>query len=185
MARMPFFERQDLPPEYQSMMDHPSNLNRIFGNSPECRKAHHAMARYIRFGSKLDPKLRELAILEVGYLSRTAYEWAHHIKLGKDFGVTDDDIEKLIAFNEGKTVDLDAQCLAAIEGAKEMTIDGKMSSATFEKLRGFLGNTLLLDLIMVVAHYNGAVRMLASLELDLEENYKKYLERFPLPAKGA
>src|SRR4051812_23119840 len=65
MARIPFVAREDLPPEHQGMMDHPSNINRIFGNSPACRKAHHAMARYIRFDCKLDPRLRELAILEV------------------------------------------------------------------------------------------------------------------------
>jgi alkylhydroperoxidase family enzyme len=184
MARLPYFERDDLPPEYQSMMDHPSNLNRIFGNSPACRQAHHAMAKYIRFGTKLDPRLREMVILEVGYLSRAEYEWAHHIKLGHDFGVTDDDITKLIAFNDGKQVDLDSTLRTVLEGVREMVVGGAMSSATFEKLRAILGNTLLLDLIMVVAHYSGVVKMLGSLELDVEENYKRYLDKFPLPPKS-
>ena len=61
-----------------------------------------AWAQFIRFGSKLDPRLRELAILQVGWLARSPYEWSHHVKLGHDFGVTDDDIRALIDDTAGK-----------------------------------------------------------------------------------
>jgi hypothetical protein len=44
----------------------------------------------------------------VEYLARSPYEWSHHIKIGYGFGVSDADIETLIAQSEGKAVSLDA-----------------------------------------------------------------------------
>ena len=34
---------------------------------------------------------------------------------------------------------------------------------------------------MAIATYNGVVRVLGALEIDLEPGYESYLERFPLP----
>jgi hypothetical protein len=34
---------------------------------------------------------------------------------------------------------------------------------------------------MVIAFYNGVVRLLGSLEIDVEDSYAPYLEEFPLP----
>ena len=40
-------------------------------------------------------RLRELAILQVGYVSRIAYEYAHHIEIGRGVGVSDEDLRAL------------------------------------------------------------------------------------------
>ena len=53
----------------------------------------HGVGGYIRHKSKLDPRLRELAILQVGWLEKSEYEFTHHVKIGKEFGVTDEDIQ--------------------------------------------------------------------------------------------
>jgi hypothetical protein len=39
----------------------------------------------------------------------------------------------------------------------------------------------LTDLVLTISYYNYAVRILATLQIDVEEEYLKYLERFPLP----
>src|ERR1700722_20600015 len=39
--------------------------------------------------SQLDPVLREVAILRVGYLSKSAYEVFHHEGLGRQIGLSD------------------------------------------------------------------------------------------------
>lgn len=185
MARLPYLNKEDLPAEYRHLLDSPINLNRILANSPACRQATQETGKYIRFGSKLDPRLRELAILEVGYLARAAYEWSHHVKIAGDFGVSMEDVAKLIAFNEGRPAELDHQAQTVLNAAREMTVDGAISASTFAQLREFLDNALLVDLTVVIAHYNGIVRLLASLEVDVEESYLPYLEKMPLPASPA
>jgi hypothetical protein len=38
------------------------------------------------------------------------------------------------------------------------------------------------DLTLTIAFYNGVIRTLASLQIDVEDDYKRYLDEFPLPA---
>src|SRR5215469_601995 len=96
MARVPYLDRDDLAPEHQDLLKRNISLMRAFVHSPNAARAFHGVGHYIRYGSQLDPRLRELAILQVGWLARSPYEWSHHVKLGHDFGVSDDDIRALI-----------------------------------------------------------------------------------------
>jgi alkylhydroperoxidase family enzyme len=181
MARLPYLDKKDLAPEHQDLLDRPINLNRILVNSPEARRAGQAMGKYLRYDSKIEPRLRELAILQVGYLARAAYEWSHHIKIGHEFGVSDEDIADLIKDTDGKPSKLDDKARTSIKAAREMTLDGAISEQTFNKLQSFLDNAAIIDLVYAIAHYNGIVRLLASLQVDVEPEYQPYLDKFPLP----
>src|SRR3546814_4174271 len=75
---------------------------------------------WIRFKAKLDPRLREMAILQVGWLARSDYEWSHHVKIGKDFGVSEDDVRAIIAETEGKDSGLPALDRAVLRAARGM-----------------------------------------------------------------
>ena len=55
--------------------------------------------------AQLDARLRELAILQVGWIAQSPYEWSHHVKIGYEFGVTDEDIKGLIAETDGQAVE--------------------------------------------------------------------------------
>ncbi|HLY90069.1 MAG TPA: carboxymuconolactone decarboxylase family protein, partial [Acetobacteraceae bacterium] len=136
----------------------------------------------IRFRSKLDPRLRELAILQVGWLARSPYEWSHHVKLGLDFGVSEADIQALIDDTAGKPTALDALTSTVLRAAREMTLDGAMADGTFAKLQQALGNELIVDLTVTIGFYNAVVRLLATLQIDVEDDYMPYLKKFPLPA---
>lgn len=181
MARFSYLTKADLAPEDQDLLARDIALYRILAYSPGGARAFHGLGRYIRFGSKVDPRLRELAILQVGYLARSPYEYSHHIKIGYDFGVTDDDIRALIAETEGKPTSLEPLAKAVLRGAREMTTGMAMSDESFAELREHLSEEHLLDLVLTIAFYNGVVRVLATMQIDVEPEYQKYLEQFPLP----
>jgi alkylhydroperoxidase family enzyme len=182
MAKLTYLNREDLGEGDQDLLDRPINLNRILVHSPNCRRAGLAMANFIRSGSKLEPRLREIAILVVGYLARVDYEWSHHVKIGKAAGVSHGDIEQLIARVEGRADTLDAEARAVVDAAREMTVDGQVSDATFQLLQRFLDNERLVDLVVTMGHYNGIVRVLRTLQVDVEDDYLSALAEFPLPA---
>jgi alkylhydroperoxidase family enzyme len=140
------------------------------------------VGRYIRWESPLDPRLRELAILQVGWLARSPYEWSHHVKIGYDFGVTDADIADLIAESEGRESGLDPLAVLVLRGAREMTQSLAMTDETYGALEAALPRAHLVDLCLVIAFYNSVVRMLATLQIDVEPEYQPYLDRYPLPA---
>jgi alkylhydroperoxidase family enzyme len=181
MARVPYLEQSDLSAENQDLLKRRINLFQALVNSPDAARAFSGLGQFIRFGSRLDPRLRELAILQVGWLARSPYEWSHHVKIGHDFGVTDDDIRALIDDTAGKPTTLDAMGKAVLSAAREMTTGGAMSDATFATLRAALGNEQVVDLTITIAFYNAVVRVLATLQIDVEEDYMPHLRQFPLP----
>src|ERR1700693_6446535 len=108
MARLPYLEPDQVAPKYRDMLKRTTNLPKLLVNSPDMARAFSGIGSYIRFKSKLDPRLRELVILQVGWMEKSEYEFTHHVKIGKEFGVSDADIEGLMAETEGKPSTLEA-----------------------------------------------------------------------------
>jgi len=181
MARLPFLEREDLAEEHRKLLDRNINLFKVMTHSPGGARAFSTLGGYIRNKSTLDGRLRELAILQVGYLARAPYEYSHHIKIGRDFGVSDDDIRAMIAETEGKATDLPELDRAVLACAREMVADYRASDATFAALEKGLSREHLTDLVIAIAFYCGVVRFLATMEMDVEPSYQPYLDEFPLP----
>jgi alkylhydroperoxidase family enzyme len=184
MARVPYLDLKDLAPEHQDLLARKANIYRALANSPNGLRAFSGLGGFIRFKSKLDPRLRELAILMVGYLTRAPYEWSHHVEIGKRFGVSDDDIRALMDEAQGRSSKLEPLAKTVLKAAREMTETLAVSDATFAQLRETLDNECTVDLVLTIGFYNAVVRVLASLQIDVEDEYKPYLDEFPLPAAG-
>ena len=135
MARLPYLEADQVAPEYRDMLKRNTNLHKLLVNSPDMARAFSGLGGYIRHKSKLDPRLRELAILQVGWMEKSEYEFTHHVKIGKEFGVTDDDIVAMMAETEGKSSKLEPLAKAILRGAREMVRELAMSEATFAEIK--------------------------------------------------
>lgn len=181
MARVPYLNPSDLAPENRDLLARNINLYRALTHSPDATRSFLGLAQYIRYHSKLDPRLREMAILQVGYVTRSPYEFSHHIKIGRDFGVTDEDIRAIEAETRGEKTNLTSLERAALRAAREMTAQPELSQETFTELQKGLGNQLVVDLLLTISVYCGVVRLLAALQIDVEDDYQRYLQEFPLP----
>lgn len=179
MARFNYLTREDLLPENQELIGD-INLTRLMVHSPNAARASRAGAMFIRHGSKLDARLREMAIIQVGYVARSVYEYAHHVKIGLDFGVSEADIRAIADETAGKPTSLDPLAKAVLKAARELS-DIKLSDETFGILRQHLDKERLIDLFYATCSYCATVRLLAALDIDLEDDYRPYLEKFPLP----
>ncbi|HEY2538279.1 MAG TPA: carboxymuconolactone decarboxylase family protein [Stellaceae bacterium] len=181
MARLPYLDKSDLLPEHSDLLARNINLYRLLAHSPRGARSLNTLARYIRDGSRLDPRLRQLAILQVGYISRSAYEYSHHIRISRDFDVSDDDIRAIADETAGRPSSLDPVARAVVQAARELTRDLKLSDETFASLKQSFDAERLTDLFITIAYYNGLVRLMAALEIDVEDEYRPYLDDFPLP----
>ncbi len=177
MARLPYLDPESLSAEDRDLLKPPINLRRQLVHSPKLARAFGGVNRYFRHESTLNPRLRELAILQVGWTARAPYEWSHHVKISADFGVTEDDIRAICADGAG----LGELEQAVLDAARHLTAHAALTDTQFAALRAKLNETELVDLLAVISFYACVIRVLASLQIDVEPDYQPYLDRFPLP----
>lgn len=181
MARLPYLEPEQLPEQHRDLLKRPINLHKLLVNSPGMARVFGGIGGYIRNGSTLDPRLRELAIIQVGWMEKSEYEFTHHVKIGREFGVSDADIEGLMAETAGKPSKLEPLAKAVLRGTREMVRDLAMSDATFAEIKKEMSNEHMVDLVGTIAFYCAVVRVLATMQIDNEPYYKEVLQQYPIP----
>jgi uncharacterized peroxidase-related enzyme len=173
MARLPYVSAEELPEGESSLFDEiqeqfgrVNNIFRMMAHHPLLLRRLLNMSDGLRHATRLDARLRELAILTVGRLTECEYEMVHHGALAPRLGVRQEQIDRLAdwehdpAFNE--------QERAVIRYAAEATKPVAVADTTFEALRSFLDQKQIIELVLNVAFYNMVVRVLVPLEIDLE-----------------
>lgn len=175
MARVPYLDRADLRPEDRDIYDDLTaqrgeviNLFRALAHTPALLRPLLGYSTALRQRLRLDPWLRELAILTVGRLAGVEYEFTHHWNIARGLGVPR---EKLTAL-EGERFMEDPvwseEERAVLRYSAEATQRVHVSEETFSGLARFLDTPRIVELVQVVAYYNMIVRILAPLAIDLE-----------------
>ena len=176
-ARVPYLDAGDLDDAGRALLRRPINLFRALAHSPDGLREFQRVGEWIRWHGQLDPRLRELAILRVGYVTRCAYEFSHHVKIGRDFGLTTEDINLVRRPDDAPGADEAAAVV--IRAATEITEDLGLADETWQRLVGLAGIGGAVEFVLVVAHYCAVVRVLNSLRVDVEPEYERYLAEFP------
>lgn len=181
MARVSYKTAADLPPDDQDLLGRDFNIYRALANSPKGAREFIGLTQFLRHHSRLDGRLRELAILQVGYMTGSPYEFSHHVEIAREFGVTDEDIQAISTETKGQVSGLEPLARAVLLAAREMTDGLTISDATFDILRQELDDEGLTDLTLAIGFYNAVVRVLAALKIEVEPEFLPILEQFPLP----
>jgi alkylhydroperoxidase family enzyme len=181
MARVSYKTAAELSPDDQDLLGRNFNIYRALANSPKGAREFIGLTQFLRHHSRLDGRLRELAILQVGYMTSSPYEFSHHVEIAREFGVTDEDIQAIATETKGQVSGLEPLARAVLLAAREMTDDLTITDATFDILRQELDDEGLTDLTLAIGFYNAVVRVLAALKIEVEPEFLPILEQFPLP----
>ena len=180
MARLTDINAEELPEKDRDLLKLPLNLYRQLVNSPDGARAFRSLGHHIRFGSSLDPRLREMAIIQIGYLAKSEYEYAHHIEMGlEQFGLSIEDVRAITTETSGEKSELSELDKTVLRAARDMFNNLKISDIDFNFLKRQFTNGHMIELILAIAFYCAVVRVLATLEIDIEPEYKKVLQQFP------
>ena len=121
------------------------------GNALATMVHHPALAKaflpfnvHLLFTSTLPARLRELAILRIAHRRDSAYEWAHHVDMGRQAGLTEDDIA---AAASGAAAGFDAVIISAVD---ELDTDARLSADTWSRLGEQFDDRQRMDLIFTV-----------------------------------
>lgn len=179
MARVRYVPVDDVDPSHADLLGRPINLGLALVNSSEGYRNHHLLGAWIRSGSTIDPRTRELLILQVGYVMRSRYEFSHHVRISRGYGVTDDDVRDLARFNRGEPNELTSADRTALTAARELTEHADISDGTWAELAAHYPDEQLVEIVLVIGYYNHVGRLLRSLRIDVEPEYLPFLEHFP------
>ncbi len=117
--------------------------------------------------SDLDPMLREVAILRVGYLSKSAYEVFHHEGLGRQIGLSDAQIDAIRAGKSASVLTPAQQAVMAF--ADDVIVNVRAGDATLAAARQYLSDQALVDLILVIGLYMTVSRLLETAGVELDQ----------------
>lgn len=175
MARLPYIDRDHLPEDKRYLFDNLSResgrvgtIFRTMGHSPQLLHQFMRLGSDIRSRTKLDPRLRELAILTVGRLANAPYEYVHHIAIGRRAGITEDQIDGLPVWERHPA--FSEQERAVIRYAETVTRDIRVPDDVFAAVRSFLDDEQMVELTIAIGFYNMVVRFLEPMQVELEED---------------
>ncbi len=178
MARLPYLDRDQLPELERDIFDNLlsqrgaiGNIFRVVAHSPLLLRRMLYFSDGLRNRTKLDPRLRELAIMTVGRLTDCEYEYVHHQAFAKRIGVRPEQVERLAAWETDPA--FNEQERAVIRYATEVTQNVRVSDATFDALRKFLDAEQIVELTLNTGFYNMVVRFLLPMQVDLEPEARK------------
>lgn len=139
---------------------------------------------FSRFTAKMMPKgeltrrQTEIAVLRVGWKTRSRYEWGQHIDIGQRIGLTASDI---LRASEGPDAPGWNECEGAIVRAVDELLDDRViCDTTWRVLSKYFNERLMIELIMLVGSYATLAGALNSLGVQLEDDVSEIMARTPI-----
>ncbi len=150
-----------------------ANITRTLAHHPDLAEAWLTFARYVLGNSTLPPRERELLILRIGYLRGSEYEWGQHTRIGREAGLTGDEILRVIEGPEApEWSPFDRTLLRAVD---ELHRDSEIGDATWDHLATRYDTRQLMDVVFTVGQYNLVSIALRTFRVPLDEG----VEGFP------
>jgi alkylhydroperoxidase family enzyme len=148
------------------------NIFATLGHHPKLLKRWLVFANHILAKSTLPARQREIIILRMAWLSRAEYEWGHHAVIGKDAGLSDDEICRIITGPDAVGWDsFDATLLRAVD---ELNTNTKISDSTWNALADRYSTEQLIDFVFTVGEYKLVSMALNTLGVQLEEGFEGF-----------
>jgi AhpD family alkylhydroperoxidase len=133
---------------------------------PELTRAFHTFNGHVLFGSRLEPRQRELVVLRVAAVRRSDYEWAQHVVLARDAGLDEEEIARIALGPEAPGWSpLDRAMLNAVD---ELVADAMISDRTWAALASELDDRQLMDVVFTAGAYEVLAMAFRSFGVQLD-----------------
>ena len=174
MTRVPFATRDSMDAAGQAVWDDietsRGGVQRNYAallNNPQAASNFAHLGGYARFETPLPPRVKAVAVLTAAREACGHYVWTVNQPAAKYAGLTDADIAAIHQYRAPSGLSGDD---AAVSGfVIELLRQHRVSDASFEALRGLIGDAGVIDLLVVVAYYHGLAHALQALQVELPE----------------
>ena len=168
----------DPPPEVVELYDKAGlrspdgstlNIFATLAHHPNLLRRWMVFAGHVLSKSTLSPRDRELAILRVGVLCHSHYEFGQHYVIGLRSDITADELELVQRGPDdaGWSHWSDKEA-AVLRAADELHADSRISDATWSTLAAHYSEAQLLDLVFAIGQYHLVSFALNSCGVELD-----------------
>jgi 4-carboxymuconolactone decarboxylase len=124
----------------------------VWLKSPGLAEHAHKLGAYVRFGTPYTPKQTEIAILVTARYWTAQFEWAAHVRLGLQAGLSQQQID---AIAERRTPEFDdPDDRLVYEFAYGYYQNHRLSDGVYERMRARWGDKGVVDLAGLIGYYS-------------------------------
>lgn len=175
-----FFGERDPVAEPGTATGTPGDYWTTFALVPDLlQMARRDLLGLLQPGRKLNPQLRELAIVRTGIVGDSKFEYSQHLKVARMIGVAE---EKLAAIKGWTTSDLFSPAERAVMAATDEILSRNLvEDATFAALQKHLGDAEILELFVVIGLWRMHGLIVRALHLEYDNDTTTRMQEVPAP----
>lgn len=150
----------------KSLVDEHGNLTGPFNaflHNPALGKHWSAIGETLRFRSRLDKRLFELAILIIAIYWRSGHEWAAHSALARAEGLSVDVIDALRHGRKPVFAREDEEIIHAF--VSELVREQRVSDTAYAEAVALIGEDQMVELVNICGYYIALAAMLNALDV--------------------
>lgn len=178
MTKIPYANLDEVPQKVRAFFDKMqantdgADIMNIF------KMAAHSDAsvrELIRLGNRLlmkahlDHRWRELAILRIAQLLGARYEWAQHVPIAVDTGISKEQVREIESWRESSLLDDNDKTI--LRFTEEVVTDSRPQDETFEAASKFLDETSLVELVISIGYWSLIAKLLKTFRVDVEPGF--------------
>jgi alkylhydroperoxidase family enzyme len=158
----------------------PKGLNAlgVLAHHPALTTAFNTFNGHVLFATTLSTRQRELLVLRVAARRDAAYEWAQHVVLAGDAGISDEEVADRRGVGGRPDPEqwspLDRALLGA---ADELLADARISDTTWRVLVAELDDQQLMDVVFTVGAYDLVAMAFRTFDVELDADLQAYTDR--------
>jgi 4-carboxymuconolactone decarboxylase len=179
MSRIRYVQREELAPEGQQLWDNlveglgdlvtadgglagPFNA---FVTAPGVGRRVSALGHKLRFGTSIERRLSEIAIITVGARWQAEFEWWAHAPMARAHGVAD---AVVAAIGRGQDPPFEADDERAVYAvARQLSLAGRVDQQAYDAAHRFLGDAGMVELVSLCGYYALISYLLNAFEVPL------------------
>jgi 4-carboxymuconolactone decarboxylase len=166
MSRLPYLRRDALGPDGQQLWDSivagrgaqlvtadgelagPFNA---FVHAPEAGRRLSSLGQVLRFGTSIERRLSEVAIITVGARWQAEFEWWAHGRMAREHGVPDVVVDAIGRGEDPPFAADDERVIYTV--ASQLSRTGKLDADAYDAAQRLLGDAGMVELVSLCGYY--------------------------------
>ena len=164
---------EELAAAYRRITDtrgYVSNILMSLSHAPAGLDAFARYGEYVRYGTELPGRVRELCVLTIA--AGNQYAWSHHHPHAVKAGLTQQELDSLEAGGVlAETISAPEK--AAIRYAREFAQGGKVTDETFAGVKQHFSHRQITDLTLLCGYFMALGATINAFRVELEPNFAR------------